>query len=152
MERTLVLVKPDGVQRGLVGTVIHRLEQRGLRLIGLKMLRVDRATAERHYEPLKDRPFFPALIDFITSSPVVAMAWEGPHAVDAVRQTMGATNPLQAAPGTLRADYALDIQHNLVHGSDSPESAARELAIWFRPDELVTWSRADEDWAFGQSK
>lgn len=152
MERTLVLVKPDGVQRGLVGAVVARLEARGLRLAGIRMVKVDRTTAERHYEPLRDRPFFPSLIEFITSSPVVAMAWEGPQAVLAVRQAIGATNPLEAAPGTVRADFGLSIQMNLVHGSDSVESAERELAIWFAPGELVDWTRSDQEWAFGDTK
>ncbi|MBX6350478.1 MAG: nucleoside-diphosphate kinase [Clostridia bacterium] len=152
MERTLVLVKPDGVQRGLVGQVVARLEAKGLRLAGLKLVQADRALAERHYEPLRDRPFYPSLVAFITAGPVVAMAWEGPRAVRAVRQTIGATDPLNAEAGTIRGDFALDIQQNLVHGSDSPESAEREIALWFRPDELVAWRRADEEWAFGSTK
>lgn len=152
VERTLVLVKPDGVQRGLVGQVVARLEAKGLRLAGLKLVQADRALAERHYEPLRDRPFYPSLVAFITAGPVVAMAWEGPRAVRAVRQAIGATDPLNAEAGTIRGDFALDIQQNLVHGSDSPESAEREIALWFRPDELVSWRRADEEWAFGSTK
>lgn len=150
MERTLVLVKPDGVQRRLVGEIISRLERRGLKLLGMKLLQPSRSLAEKHYESLKDRPFYPSLIDFLTSGPVVAMVWEGPKAVEAVRQTLGATDPLKAVPGTIRGDLGLHIQMNLAHGSDSPETAEREVNLWFSPEELVTWKAADEGWAFGQ--
>jgi nucleoside-diphosphate kinase len=150
VERTLVLVKPDGVQRGLCGEVIRRLEAKGLRLCGCRLMSLDRGTAERHYAPHRDRPFFPGLIGFITSGPVLAMAWEGPGAIGAVRALMGATDPQKAAPGTLRGDLGLDVQQNLVHGSDGPESAERELALFFRPGELVSYRRDVDRWAQGE--
>jgi nucleoside-diphosphate kinase len=149
-ERTLVLVKPDGVQRGLVGEVISRLEAKGLRLCACKVLQVTEELARRHYAPHADKPFFPGLVAFITSGPVVAMAWEGPGAIGAVRAVMGATDPQKAAPGTIRGDLALDIGQNLVHGSDGPESAERELGLFFRPDELVSYERAIDPWAQGR--
>ena len=148
MERSLVIIKPDGVQRGLVGAIISRLEGRGLRLAGLKFMSVDQALAERHYAVHMGKPFYEGLIRYISSAPVVVMAWEGPKAVEAIRQTVGATNPTKAAPGTIRADLALDIGRNLIHASDAVEAAAVEVDLWFRPDELVTWTRAGEDWAF----
>lgn len=146
MERTFVMVKPDGVQRGLVGEVIGRLERKGLRLVGLKILQVDQALAERHYAAHLDKPFFPGLVGFITSGPAVAMVWEGKGAVAVVRALMGATDPAAAAPGTIRGDLALDIGRNVVHGSDSPESAEREIALFFRPEELCSYRRAVESW------
>ncbi|HHY93653.1 MAG TPA: nucleoside-diphosphate kinase, partial [Firmicutes bacterium] len=139
MERTLVLVKPDGVKRALVGEVISRLERKGLCLVGMKLMKVSRELAERHYDVHRGKPFFPGLIEFITSGPVVAMAWEGPQAVEVVRSLMGATDCRRAAPGTIRGDLGLDVGHNLVHGSDSPETAARELSLFFRPEEIVSW-------------
>ena len=146
IERTLVLVKPDGVQRGLAGAVLGRFEQRGLKLIGLKMLQVDEALADRHYAEHVGKPFFAGLRDFITSSPLVAAVFEGEGAVQAVRNTMGATNPADAAPGTIRADFAVDLGRNVVHGSDSPESGERETALFFEPSELVEWTRDSERW------
>ena len=146
IERTLVLVKPDGVQRGLAGVVLGRFEQRGLKLIGLKMLQVDEALADRHYAEHVGKPFFAGLRDFITSSPLVAAVFEGEGAVQAVRNTMGATNPADAAPGTIRADFAVDLGRNVVHGSDSPESGEREAALFFEPSELVGWTRDSERW------
>jgi nucleoside-diphosphate kinase len=131
MERTFVMVKPDGVRRGLVGEVIRRFEARGLTLAELRLIRPTRALAEEHYGVHRDKPFFRGVVDFITSGPVVAMILEGPNAVAAVRQIMGATRPLEAAPGSLRADYCLDVQENLVHGSDSAETAAQEIQLWF---------------------
>jgi nucleoside-diphosphate kinase len=131
MERTFVMVKPDGVRRGLVGETIRRFEERGLALAELKLVRPSRALAEEHYGVHRDKPFFAGVVDFITSGPVVAMILEGPNAVAAARQIMGATRPLEAAPGTLRADYCLDVQENLVHGSDSAETAAQEIRLWF---------------------
>jgi len=148
LERSLVIIKPDGVQRGLVGAIINRLEGRGLRLAGLKFMSVDQALAERHYAVHVGKPFYEGLIRYISSAPVVVMAWEGPKAVEAIRQTVGATNPTKAAPGTIRADLALDIGRNLIHASDAVETAAVEVDLWFRPEELVTWTRAGEDWAF----
>jgi|TARA_B100000809_G_scaffold52657_1_gene48020 nucleoside-diphosphate kinase len=146
MERTLVLVKPDGVQRGLIGEIVGRLERRGLKLVGMKLMQVDDALARQHYGEHVDRPFFPGLVGFITSSPVVAMAWEADNAVEAVRSTMGQTNPTTSPPGTIRGDLALDIGRNLVHGSDSPESAQRELELFFTEAELLDYTRANDGW------
>ena len=148
MERSLVIIKPDGVQRGLVGAIIGRLEGRGLRLSGMKFMSVEQALAERHYAVHVGKPFYEGLIRYISSAPVVVMAWEGPKAVEAIRQTVGATNPTKAAPGTIRADLALDIGRNLIHASDAVETAAVEVDLWFRPEELVTWTRAGEEWSF----
>lgn len=146
MERTLVLVKPDGVQRGLIGEIISRLERRGLKLVGMKLMQVDVALAHQHYGEHVDRPFFAGLVDFITSSPVVAMAWEADNAVEAVRNTMGQTNPTSSPLGTIRGDLGLDIGRNLVHGSDSLESAQRELALFFTGAELLDYTRANDSW------
>jgi nucleoside-diphosphate kinase len=148
LERTLVLVKPDGVQRGLVGEVVSRLERRGLRLVGAKFVAVSPDLAETHYAIHKGKPFYEGLIRYITSSPVMAMVWEGPHAVAAVRQTMGATRPVEAAPGSLRHDFALEVGRNLTHASDSVENGVDEVALWFKPDELVSWERDVDGWVF----
>jgi len=137
VERTLVLAKPDAVERGLAGEIVMRLERRGLVLRATKLMRVDRALAERHYAEHVEKPFFGELIAFITSGPTLALVVEGEGAIATVRQTMGATDPAQAGPGTIRGDLALAMPDNLVHGSDSPESAAREIALWFAGDELV---------------
>jgi nucleoside-diphosphate kinase len=131
IERTLVLVKPDGVRRGLAGEVIGRLERKGLTLLALELRTLERATAEQHYAEHAERPFFGELVEFITGGPLVALVVEGPNAVAGVRRLMGVTNPVEATPGSIRGDYALEIGQNLVHGSDSPESAAREIAIFF---------------------
>jgi nucleoside-diphosphate kinase len=133
IERTLVLVKPDGVSRGLAGDVLSRIERKGLRLVALELRSIDRQTADRHYAEHREKPFFGSLVEFITSGPVVAAVVEGPRAVEAFRQLAGATDPLKAAPGSIRGDYALEVQDNIVHGSDSAESAAREIALFF-PD------------------
>jgi nucleoside-diphosphate kinase len=133
----LVFVKPDGVQRGLVGEIIARFERRGIRIVGLKMVQPTRELAERHYAVHRDKPFFESVVNFITSGPVVAMVLECPNAVETVRQMMGATNPLNAAPGTIRGDFGLDIERNIIHGSSDPEAAAYEIALWFRPEELL---------------
>jgi nucleoside-diphosphate kinase len=146
-ERTLVLVKPDGVQRLLAGRIIARFEERGLKIVGLKLLQADRALAERHYDAHKARPFFKGLVDFMTSRPLVALALEGPNAISVVRAMVGATRPNEAAPGTIRGDYALETAQNLVHASDGPETATAELALWFRPEELVTYEREIDRWA-----
>ncbi len=145
-ERTLVLLKPDAVQRGLVGTIIARLEGRGLQIAGMKLVHMDGDMASRHYEAHVERPFFAGLVDFITSGPLVAMALQGPNAVEMVRNTMGATNPLQSAPGTIRGDLATDIGRNLVHGSDSVEAAEREVALFFSESEIVDYSRSVDPW------
>jgi nucleoside-diphosphate kinase len=148
VERTLVLVKPDGVQRGLVGEVISRLEDRGLRLVAAKFQDVKKQLAEQHYAVHKGKPFYDGLIKYITSAPVMAMVWEGPAAVAAVRQTMGATRPTEAAPGTLRHDFALEVGRNLTHASDEPGNAEKEIELWFAPEELVNWKRAADPWIF----
>ncbi len=146
VQTTLVLVKPDGVQRGLTGEIISRLERRGLQLVGMKLVQVDEALARRHYEAHVEKPFFPGVVQFITSSPVVALAVRGSNSVELVRQTMGATNPSAAAPGTIRGDLGVDIGRNLIHGSDSPEAAEREVALFFKPEEIVDWERSTEGW------
>jgi nucleoside-diphosphate kinase len=142
------MVKPDGVQRGLIGEVIARLERRGLRLVAAKFIQVSTELAETHYAIHKGKGFYTGLISYITSAPVMAMVWEGPNAVAAVRQTMGATRPTEAAPGTLRHDFALEVGRNLTHASDSVENGAGEVALWFKQEELVDWSRDNDKWIF----
>jgi nucleoside-diphosphate kinase len=150
MERTFVMVKPDGVQRGLIGEVISRLERRGLRLVAAKFMQVNRELAAAHYAAHESKSFYDDLIEYITSGPVMAMVWEGPNAIAAVRQTMGATNPTDAAAGTIRHDFALVIDRNLTHASDTePGSAEREINLWFKPEELVKWQREVDRWLFG---
>jgi nucleoside-diphosphate kinase len=146
MQRTLVLVKPDGVQRGLVGAIVARLERRGLKLIGLKMMRISKEVAAHHYAEHQGKPFFDGLIAFITSGPVVAMIWEGREAVTVVRSLMGATDPLKAGPGTIRGDLALDLGMNLIHGSDSPDRAETEIALFFERGELHEYDRTADRW------
>ena len=136
-ERTLVLIKPDGVQRLLAGRILARYEERGLKIVGLKLILTDRQTAERHYAEHREKPFFGGLVDFITSRPLVAVALEGPNAIRIVREMNGKTKPVEAAPGTIRGDFALETAQNLVHASDGAEAAARELALWFGDDELM---------------
>jgi nucleoside-diphosphate kinase len=148
MEKTLVLVKPDGVQRGLVGEVINRLERRGLKLTAAKFIAVSKELAETHYAIHKGKPFYDGLIEYILSAPVMAMVWEGPAAVSAVRQTMGATRPTEAAPGSIRHDFALEVGKNLTHASDSAENGEKEVALWFNTGELVTWDRPMDPWIF----
>lgn len=144
MERTFIAIKPDGVQRGLVAEIIRRFETKGFKLVGLKMMAVDKATAEKHYGEHKERPFFAGLVSFITSGPVVAMVWEGNNVVASARKMMGATNPANAEIGTIRGDFCVDIGRNIVHGSDSVESATREIGIFFKPEELHSWNRTSE--------
>lgn len=146
MERTLVLLKPDAVQRGLIGVIIGRLEQRGLKLAGMKFMSVPLDLAERHYAVHKGRPFYDGLIRYITSSPVVAMVWEGKRAIEVVRRTVGSTNPADADPGTIRSDFAIEIGRNLVHASDGAETADYEIPLWFGESELVSWSRDLDRW------
>ena len=148
LETTLVLVKPDGVQRGLIGEVISRLERRGLKLIGARFQVTSRELAERHYAVHQGKPFYAGLIDYITSAPVMAMVWQGPQAIGAVRQTMGATRPTEAAPGSVRHDFGLEVGRNLTHASDSPENAEAEVNLWFKPEELVAWDRDLDRWIF----
>ena len=146
VQRTLLLVKPDGVQRLLVGRVLTRFEERGLKLVGLKLVQTDRALAEQHYAVHREKPFFAGLVDFITSGPLVAAALEGPNAIAIVRAMNGATRPHEAEPGSIRGDFAVETAQNLVHASDSPENAAAELALWFRPEELLDYEREIDRW------
>ncbi len=146
MERTLILVKPDAMQRGLSGEIISRLERRGLKVVAMKMLQMDEALAKRHYAIHEGKPFFEKLIDYITSTPIIAAVFEGPQAVDAVRRTMGETNPTDAAPGTIRGDLAVEIGRNLVHGSDSLENAEKETSLFFSPQEIFSYERESDRW------
>ena len=148
MERTLLLVKPDGMQRGLAGEILGRLERRGLKLVGLKLMQVSESLARRHYGEHEGKPFFDGLIRYITSSPIIAAVLEGTSAVQATRNTLGKTNPINAEPGTIRGDLGLETGRNLVHGSDSTESAEREIALFFSSDELLTYPRDVDRWVF----
>jgi nucleoside-diphosphate kinase len=148
MQRTLIIFKPDAVQRRLVGQILERFESKGLRIAALKLIRVDRALAERHYAEHQGRPFFPGLISFITSGPVVVGVLEGNEAISVVRGMLGATSGVAAAPGTVRGDFSISKQNNLVHGSDSTESAQREIALWFRTEEIIDYSLAASEWVF----
>jgi nucleoside-diphosphate kinase len=148
VEKSLVLVKPDGVQRGLIGEIIARLERRGLRLVAAKFVAVSRTLAEEHYAIHKGKPFYEGLLDYITAAPVMAMVWEGPNAVAAIRQTMGATRPWEAAPGTVRHDFALEVGRNITHASDTPENGEKEAALWFKKEEILSWSREIDKWVF----
>ena len=149
-ERTFVMAKPDAVQRGLTGEIVTRLEERGLKLVGAKFMQIDQELAEQHYGEHADKPFFDELVDFITSGPVMAMVWQGADATRQVRQMMGATDPADAAPGTIRGDYGLDLGQNIIHGSDHEDEGAneREIELFFDEDELVEYERADEPWVY----
>ena len=151
-ERTFVAVKPDGVQRGLIGEIVGRFEDRGLKLVGAKLVQIDEATAEEHYGEHEDKPFFDDLVEFITSGPTLAMVWEGNDAVRQVRKMMGATSGLEADPGTIRGDFGLDLQNNLVHGSDHEDPGAneREIELFFDEEELVEWERTDANWLYSE--
>lgn len=146
MEKTLILVKPDGVQRSLIGELIGRFERRGLKLVGMKFIQMSRELAEEHYAVHKGRPFYDSLVQYIISGPVVAMVWEGKDAIAAARATMGVTNPVLAAPGTIRGDLGMEIGRNLVHGSDSVENSAKEVSLFFQEAELVNWDRVTDSW------
>ncbi len=146
IEQTFIMVKPDGLQRALVGEIIRRFENKGLKLVGLKLLALDRKMAEIHYEQLKDKPFFSSLLDFITSNPVVAMVWEADNAVYIGRKLVGPTRPNEADPGTIRGDFCINTQFNVIHASDSVENAKREIAIFFAPSELVRYERSIMHW------
>jgi len=148
MERTLIIVKPDAMQRGLAGEILARFERRGLKLVGLKLMRLDEALANRHYGEHQGKPFFNGLVQFIISSPVIVGVLEGTNAIEAVRTTMGPTNPTSAGPGTIRGDLALELGRNMVHGSDSPASAEREIGLFFKPEDLQTYSRDVDRWIF----
>ena len=146
MDQTLILLKPDAVQRGLIGTILGRLEARGLKIVALRLLQMDMALAEQHYGVHRERPFFSGLVDFITSGPIVAAVLEGKNAVEVVRQTMGTTDPAKAAPGTIRGDLGIDIGRNLIHGSDGEESAAKEIALFFGTEDLTAYQRSIDPW------
>lgn len=148
MERTLIIVKPDAVQRGLTGEIIRRFENRGLRLVGMKLIHIGRDLAKRHYAIHEGKPFFDGLIDYITSAPVVVMVLEGTQAVAVARNTIGATKPVEAAAGTIRGDFGLEVGRNLVHGSDSPENAVNEVNLFFSANELIDWTRDTDRWIF----
>ena len=148
MERTYLMVKPDGVQRGLCGEIVSRFERKGLKLVAMKLMVIPKETAELHYGEHKGKPFFPSLISYITSGPVFAMVWEGENAVTICRNMMGKTKPLESAPGTIRGDYAMVTGLNIIHGSDSVESAEREIKIFFKPEELVSYDRTADRWTY----
>jgi len=148
MERTYLMVKPDGVQRNLIGEIVSRFEKKGFQLVGAKLMQVSKETAELHYGEHKERPFFGELVDFITSSPVFAMVWEGENVIATARQMMGATNPKDSAPGTIRGEFAATVGKNIIHGSDSPESAEREIGIFFKENELVEYSKLIKEWIY----
>ena len=148
MERTFLAIKPDGVQRGLVGSIIQRFERKGFKLVGLKLIAVSRELAEQHYDVHKEKSFFEGLVKFITSGPVAAMVFEGEGVVSAARKIIGAANPLAAEPGTIRGDYGVSIGRNLIHGSDAVETAQREIALWFEEKELVSWESSVVGWLY----
>ena len=148
MERTFIMIKPDGVQRNLFGEVIRRFETKGFKLVGLKFLSVSKELAEKHYGVHKERPFFASLVQFITSSPVVAMVWEGDGVVASARNLIGATNPLTSPPGTIRGDFGVSVGRNLIHGSDAIETAQYEISLWFTPEELVSWEPTITPWIY----
>jgi len=148
VERTFLAIKPDGVQRKLVGEIIQRFEAKGFTLVGLKLIAVQQELAEQHYAEHREKPFFQGLVEFITSGPVVAMVWEGKGVVAAARKIIGATNPLNSEPGTIRGDYGVDIGRNIIHGSDAVETAEREIGLWFQPQELCSWEPTLTKWIY----
>ncbi|WOD39352.1 nucleoside-diphosphate kinase [Nodosilinea sp. E11] len=148
MERTFLMIKPDGVQRGLVSNIIGRFETKGFKLVGMKFMAVSRELAEKHYDVHRERPFFAGLVDFITSGPVVAMVWEGEGVIASARKIIGATKPLEADPGTIRGDLGVTVGRNIIHGSDAPETAQSEIALWFGDSELVSWEPAAQGWLY----
>jgi len=148
MERTFVMIKPDGVQRGLIGEIISRIERKGLKIVGMKMLRISQELAQKHYAEHRGKPFFDSLISYITSGPVVAMVVEGKEAVKVMRTLVGKTNPIEASPGTIRGDYAMDVGRNVIHASDSIESANREISLFFNEEEIIEYKKFDEDWVY----
>ena len=150
MERTFVMVKPDGVQRNLVGEIIGRFERKGFKLVGMKLMRITPDLAAQHYAEHRAKPFYSDLISFITSGPVVAMVWEGLNAVSMIREMMGKTNPAEAAPGTIRGDFAINLTKNVIHGSDSLASAKREIGLFFTDKELIDYQKAEEHWISGK--
>ncbi|KAM3591364.1 uncharacterized protein V6R79_000757 [Siganus canaliculatus] len=147
-ERTFIAIKPDGVQRGIIGEIIKRFEVKGFKLVGLKMLHASGDLLEQHYIDLKERPFFPALISYMSSGPVVAMVWEGKGVVKTGRVMLGETNPAESKPGTIRGDFCIDVSKNIIHGSDSVESATKEIGLWFKPEELVSYTSCAFTWLY----
>ena len=152
MDRTLIILKPDSIQRGIAGQIITRFEQKGLQIVGLKLMKISQQLAETHYESHKGKPFYPGLVKFMTSSPVIVIALAGKDAITIARNMMGATFGSKAAPGTIRGDFGVSNSFNLIHGSDSPEAAQRELGLFFKPGELVEWSPASQGWVYDLSK
>ncbi|HWO75866.1 MAG TPA: nucleoside-diphosphate kinase [Bacillus sp. (in: firmicutes)] len=148
MEKTFLMVKPDGVQRNLIGEIVARFEKKGFQLVGAKLMSIPRELAETHYGEHKERPFFGELVDFITSGPVFAMVWQGENVIATARQMMGSTNPKDAAPGTVRGDFGVTVGKNIIHGSDSPASAEREISIFFKPEELVDYTKINNEWIY----
>ncbi|MCJ7839460.1 nucleoside-diphosphate kinase [Lederbergia sp. NSJ-179] len=148
MEKTFLMVKPDGVQRGLIGEIVSRFESKGFQLVGAKLMSISKELAETHYEEHKERPFFAGLVEFITSGPVFAMVWQGDHVISTARQMMGTTNPQEAAPGTIRGDYGLIVGKNIIHGSDSVQSAEREIKLFFQEEELIEYSKLMNNWIY----
>lgn len=148
MERTFIAIKPDGVQRGIVGEIIRRFEAKGFTLVGLKLMQVSRELAEEHYGVHRERPFFPGLVNFIISGPLVAMVWEGDGVIASARKLIGATNPLNAEPGTIRGDFGVSVGRNIIHGSDAPETAQQEIKLWFKDEELVNWEPSITPWLY----
>ncbi|MED0865911.1 nucleoside-diphosphate kinase [Bacillus safensis] len=148
MDKTFLMVKPDGVERQLIGDIVSRFEKKGLQLVGAKLMSIPKEVAETHYEEHKEKPFFGELVDFITSGPVFAMVWQGEQVVDVTRQIIGKTNPKEALPGTIRGDYGLTVGKNIIHGSDSPESAEREINLFFKQEELTSWDQTISSWIY----
>ena len=152
MERTLIILKPDAVQRGIAGEILTRFEKKGLQVVGLKLMKIPQQLAETHYEPHKGKPFYPGLVKFMTSSPVVVLALAGKDAITIARKMMGATFGSKAEPGTIRGDFGVSNSFNLIHGSDSPEAATREMGLFFKPDELLDWTPAVQQWVYDFGK
>ncbi|KAL1584120.1 Nucleoside diphosphate kinase [Cladosporium halotolerans] len=147
-EQTFIAIKPDGVQRGLIGPIIQRFEQRGFKLAAIKLVTASKEHLETHYADLAGKPFFPGLVAYMASGPICAMVWEGRDAVKTGRTLLGATNPLASQPGTIRGDFAIDVGRNVCHGSDAVESAQKEIALWFKPEELQSWKQSQHDWVY----
>nr|6AGY_A Chain A, Nucleoside diphosphate kinase [Aspergillus fumigatus Af293] len=147
-EQTFIAIKPDGVQRGLIGPIISRFENRGFKLVAMKLVSPPQSQLEQHYADLSDKPFFKGLVSYMLSGPICAMVWEGRDVVKTGRTILGATNPLASAPGTIRGDFAIDVGRNVCHGSDSVENAKKEIALWFKPEELISWKSATFDWVY----
>ncbi|KAA0725223.1 Nucleoside diphosphate kinase A [Triplophysa tibetana] len=148
-ERTFIAIKPDGVQRGLVGEIIKRFEQKGFKLVALKLIQANDDLLREHYGDLKDRPFFPGLVSYMSSGPVVAMVWEGFNVIKTGRVMLGETNPIDSKPGTIRGDFCVQVSRNIIHGSDSEESANAEINLWFNPEELCDYSKCQHNWLYG---